>query len=165
MSFPEPENQMPESNQFERRHDAQLLEKFSAAGVRSRPLLRDEHQQQESAWRAIYGKAFVPRLRHRHGAKAVNEFVRETPEQWLLVPFLAPVPGTPVSPSSRRQRFLSAFECCGPLLELGEFCGDEFFIAPLDFSWTFIATHEDYSLGGPYFVRQEWLPDTAMGNS
>lgn len=148
-----------ESDYFERRHDAGLFEKFAAAGIRSRPLFRKEHQQQESAWRAIYGNAFVPRLRHRNGAKAVDEFLRENPEEWLLIPFLAAVAGTPVSPQSHRQAFLSAFECDGPLLELGEFCSDEFFVSPHDFSWTFVRTHEDFCIRGPYFIRQEWLPD------
>ncbi len=136
--------------------DVELLQSFFTAGIRFRQLDSKEHQQQESAWRKIYGHSFVPRLRHRHGAKAVDEFLREAPGQWLLVPFLSGVHGIPVQ--AHRQT-LSAFECAGPPLELGDFCGSEFFISPPDFSWTLVRTHEDFAFGGPYFLRREWLSD------
>lgn len=41
---------------------------------------------------------------------------------------------------------------------LGLFHNIEFFISPLDLSWTMIHTHEDHGFGGPYFIRREWIP-------
>lgn len=102
----------------------------------------------------MYGHAFRPGLRHRHGAKALHEYLAEAPRQWVLVPFLANVPGTPMHVLGPR---LSAFECEGPLLELGEFNDVEFFVSPPDYAWTLVRTHEDFELGGPYFVRHEWV--------
>ena len=72
----------------------------------------------------------------------------------MLVPFLSNVPGTPVHVLAQR---LSAFDCDGPLVELGEFSDIEFFVSPPDFAWTLVRTHEDFALGGPYFVRAEWI--------
>jgi len=54
-------------------------------------------------------------------------------------------------------RQLDGYECHGPLVTLGAFHDVEFFVCPTDFAWTMIHTHEDYSLGGPYFIRVEWL--------
>jgi hypothetical protein len=57
-----------------------------------------------------------------------------------------------------RDLCLGAYECRGPLVPLGEFHQAEFFVGPPDFGWTMVHTHEDHDLGGPYFVRAEWLP-------
>jgi len=53
----------------------------------------------------------------------------------------------------------AAYNCHsdGKLPDLSSFHNIEFFIAPTDLSWTLIHTHEDGGLGGPYFVRQDWL--------
>ena len=72
----------------------------------------------------------------------------------MLVPFLSDVAGTPMHVLGQR---LSAFDCEGSLVELGEFSDIEFFVSPPDFAWTFVRTHEDFALGGPYFVRAEWI--------
>ena len=136
--------------------DARLIELLDAAGVRHRRLSVIEHRAREQAWRRVYGRAFDRRIRRRReGAKAVYEFRAEAPGEWLLVPFLADVPGTQVSVTPRPR--LGAFACDGPLLELAEFSDIECFISPPDFSWTFVRTHEDFVLGGPYFVRAEWV--------
>jgi hypothetical protein len=47
----------------------------------------------------------------------------------------------------------------GPLVPLGAACDVEFAVSPADLSWTMLHTHEDHALGGPYFIRREWLPD------
>ena len=39
----------------------------------------------------------------------------------------------------------------------------DFFIVPGDFGWTMIHTHEDYELGGPYFIRKDWIRSRSMG--
>lgn len=101
----------------------------------------------------MYGHVFRRELRHRHGASAVHEFLNEPATRWMLVPFLSNVPRIPMHVLAQR---LSAFDCKGPILELGDFNDVEFFVSPPDFAWTFVRTHEDFELGGPYFVRAEW---------
>lgn len=130
------------------------MEQLDTAGVRHQPLARDDHWRREQAWRKIYGQAFNPAPRHRHGAKAVYEYLKEPEMQWMLVPFLSNVPGIPMHVRAQR---LSAFECQGPLLELKDFKDIEFFVSPCDFAWTFVRTHEDFACGGPYFLRAEWV--------
>jgi hypothetical protein len=84
----------------------------------------------------------------------VHEFLGQPETAWLMIPFPSDVPGLPTDVLPPR---LSAFECEGPLVELAEFHDVEFFISPADLRWTFVRTHEDYGLGGPYFVRAEWI--------
>lgn len=135
--------------------DDTLIAHLTAEGVRHERLTAEEHRRREREWRNVYGHVFRPGLRHRHGTKAVHAYLNEPATRWMLVPFLSGVPGTPVHIV---RRHLSAFECQGPLLELGEFSNIEFFVSPPDLAWTFVRTHEDFALGGPYFVRREWLP-------
>ncbi len=52
---------------------------------------------------------------------------------------------------------MSAYECHGPLVPLGEFVDVEFFVCPIDLSWAMIHTHEDHAFGGPYFIRADYL--------
>ena len=141
---------------IERPHDIRLIQQFRAADVRHRRLSTGEHWHHETDWRRTFGEAFRhPDLRCRHGIKAVHAFLAEPPGEWLFVPFLSDVPGTPVSVHSPGR--LSAFACTGPLLELQDFIDTEFFVSPPDLAWTFVRTHEDFAFGGPYFVRFEWL--------
>jgi len=60
---------------------------------------------------------------------------------------------------------LITFSCEGPLQELSDFSGVEFFISLLDLSWTFVRTHEDFALGGPYFLSAEWVEEMCDANS
>ena len=136
--------------------DDELKVALSSAGVIFLRMTSDEHQQIESTWRDRYGQAFVNGARHRHGTKAVHEFLSQPETDWLFVPFLGRVAGTPVSLDGPSLR---AFRCEGSLQELSEFSGVEFFISPPDLSWTFVRTHEDFAFGGPYFVRTEWLEE------
>jgi hypothetical protein len=147
----------PKEDDLEHGRDAELLEQLEAAGVRYRRLSAEEHREHESAWRRVYGRAFLSSPRCRSGAKAVDEYLGQPVAKWLLVPFLSPVPGTPIMADNRMKR-LSAFECEGPLVELEQFHTVEFFISPPDLSWTFVRTHEDFAFGGPYFMRAEWAP-------
>jgi hypothetical protein len=127
----------------------------------------------EDTWRGIYGQAFVPplnvlkkrpkrwpprrsRRRFQQGSKADYEYQKEPCTHYLIVPFSAGVAGLPVHVLDQR---LDAYECRGRLIPLGTFCDVEFFICPIDFAWAMIHTHEDHALGGPYFIRAEWLTE------
>jgi hypothetical protein len=91
----------------------------------------------------------------KHGARADHEYQQQPCDHYLVVPFSAGVDGLPVHVLSRT---VGAYECRGPLVPLGAFCNVEFFVCPPDLSWAVIHTHEDHALGGPYFIRAEWLP-------
>ena len=134
-----------------------LPQYLSNAGVKWDVLERAAKLQIELDWRGIYGPAFIRLPRHRVGHKAEHEFAREPCTHYLIVPFTSDVPRIPMHIQGRGKRTLDAYECEGPLVALGEFCQAEFFVAPLDLSWTMVHTHEDHALGGPYFIRREWL--------
>ena len=52
----------------------------------------------------------------------------------------------------------AVYECSGPLVRnLTSCCELDAFLCPPDLSWTIYFTHEDDWLGGPFFVRCEWL--------
>ncbi len=108
----------------------------------------------EQTWRDVYGQAFIGQSRAKTGAKAADEYRRGRCTTYLVVPFTSNVKGLPIHVLSRQ---LSAYECKGPLVDLIRFHMVEFFVAPLDYNWTMVYTHEDYSLGGPYFHRREWI--------
>lgn len=113
----------------------------------------------EAEWRKLFSRQASRRPRVRSGAKAEYEFLQQPCTHFLIVPFTSNVEGFPMDV---RGRSLSAYECgayecSGPLVPLGEFCGAEFFVSPLDFDWTMVHTHEDFSIGGPYFIRREWV--------
>ena len=90
----------------------------------------------------------------KRGQKALFAFKQESAANWIVIPFLAPVPN--VSMGQLRGGH-DAFECTGPLVDCDAFRDIEFFVSPLDLRWSFVRTHEDFELGGPYFVRSEWL--------
>lgn len=136
-------------------HDGELRSLLDAAGVSWRPLVEAERAEAEAQWRAVYGRAFRGRPRLRQGSRADYEYVHQPAGRWLVVPLTSGVEGTPVSPLGLS---LAGYECDGPVVALGALCGSEFAVSPTDLSWAMLYTHEDHALGGPYFVRREWLP-------
>ena len=133
--------------------EQELSAKLTAAGVRHRRLTPDEHCAAEATWRQTYRRTFAEPLRFKRGAKAVDAFRAQAVLRWRVVPFLSDVPGTPVDVHAP---VVGAFECEGPLIEHEALSDLECFVSPEDGSWTFMRTHEDFALGGPYFVRREW---------
>lgn len=135
--------------------DAELRELLDSAGVAWRLLTGEERAEAESQWRAVFGRAFRGRPRLRQGARADFECARQPAGRWLVVPLTSGVEGTSVSPPGPA---LGGYECEGPVVGLGLLCGAEFAVSPADLSWAMLYTHEDHALGGPYFVRREWVP-------
>lgn len=140
---------------FAKSLDESLQDDLSRAGVEWARLSAWEQVEAEAAWRRIYGRAFRGRPRLRHGAKADYEYGCQACDHYLIVPFSAGVVGLPVHVY---RLGIAAYECRGPLIALGAFCDAEFFISPPDLSWSMIHTHEDHALGGPYFIRADWIP-------
>lgn len=134
--------------------DADLRSLLDVAGVSWRPLPEAERAEAEIQWRDVYGRAFRGRSRLRKSLRADMEYSRQPAGRWLLVPLTSGVEGTSVSPHGLS---LCGYECEGPVVALGTLCNSEFAVSPADLSWAMLYTHEDHALGGPYFVRREWL--------
>ena len=115
------------------------------------------HTRLESEWNAIYGNVWRLKLRHKCEAKAEDAYSRQYAIEFLIVPFLGDHAGPHGvgTPSPRT----TAYACTGSgtLPRLAAFANLDFFVAPPDSSWTMLHTHEDYVLGGPYYVEREWL--------
>jgi hypothetical protein len=140
---------------FAKSIDDELQERFTAAGVTWSQLTDFARKEAETAWRWVYGRAFRGRPRLKHGFRADHEYAWQSCDHYLVVPFSTGVAGLPLHVLGRT---ISAYECCGPLLPLGDYHNAEFFVCPLDLSWTMVHTHKDHALGGPYFIRAEWMP-------
>ncbi len=115
-----------------------------------------EHVSLANEWESLYGN---PRcwVRRKQGAKAQFAYSQQSAAAFVIVPFLGNVAG-PHSISKPGPR-KAAYACQGrgTLPDLSAFAETDFFIVPVDWSWTMIHTHEDYGLGGPYFIGREWL--------
>jgi hypothetical protein len=135
--------------------DDELQCYLTQSGVQWSRLDRDAQFHAENQWRLIYGQSAIAHKRIRHGVKAEYEYSREPCVHFLIVLFTSNVDGFPLSAAGLGS-FFGAHECHGALVPLGSFCDAEFFVAPLDFEWTMIHTHEDHAIGGPYFIRREW---------
>jgi hypothetical protein len=131
-----------------------LQNHLSQSGVTWSALSESKATEAEETWRGIYGRAFIKRPRCKQGNRAVFEYEKQSCDHYLIVPFSSNVDGLPVAID-----FISieAYECRGPLTNLGRFHNAEFFISPIDLSWTMIHDHEDHAHGGPYFIREEWI--------
>jgi hypothetical protein len=137
-------------------NEDELQDCFDRSGIEWKELDVAQRNAAEDIWRSIFGRCLVPMPRHRQGAKADFEYAQQECDDYLVVPFTSNVPGLPVHVlDSRKKR---AYRCCGRLIPFGQFYSVEFFVCPVDFAWTMIHTHEDHALGGPYFIRVEWLP-------
>src|ERR1019366_62455 len=134
--------------------DSELQEYLTLSNVEWTWLSESAHFAAEAEWRSIFGHVFRGRPRLKRGAKAEYEFLQEPCTHFLIVPFTSDVEGTPMHVY---RKSISAYECHGALLRLGEFCDAEFFVSPLDLEWTMVHTHEDHAIDGPYFIRREWV--------
>jgi hypothetical protein len=142
------------SNQIER-----LEEALTQQGIRWTYLSRDHQLTLANQWQAFYGQVWSPKgwMRHKEGLKAQVMYGKEAAETFLIVPVL----GSTIGPHATTHRGpgMWGYEChgSGVLPDLSRFCGLEFFISPPDLGWTMLHTHEDFGLGGPYFIRRDWL--------
>lgn len=134
--------------------DDDLREYLNRSGVHCTALDNSAAAAAERAWREVYGEAFVARPRVRQGFKAEHAFQQETCSHFLVVPFTSKITGLPMQELGHGR---VAYECRGSLVPLGSFHNVEFFVSPIDLSWTMVHTHEDHGFGGPFFMRRDWL--------
>jgi hypothetical protein len=137
--------------------DERLEEWLTQHAVEWSRIPADQHFALESEWNRIYGNVWTQGQRHKRRARAQHEFLNRVADEFLIVPVLGKRAGPHGigTPNPRR----CAYRCraSNGLPNLAEFANLDFFIAPPDFSWTMLHTHEDYELGGPYFIDRSWL--------
>lgn len=102
----------------------------------------------QKKWSAVFGR-FAEGTPCRHGTKAVAEWLSVQPGEFLILFLSARVTAFPVSQNSRPCLVLSLH---GSPVDVSDFQELEFAITPITYDWTLVHTHEDWSLGGPYFV-------------
>jgi len=136
--------------------DEQLSSFLDEHGIAWKVLPQDQLAAITAGWRSVYGEVWAQGQRHRHGCRAQNEYARERAETFVIAPLPRHV-GPPVAGAS--SLLTCAYECvsAGELPDLSALAVLELFVAPHDLSWTMVHTHEDHALGGPYFVRRDWL--------
>lgn len=135
-------------------YDDELCDFLRVHGVEWTLLDESARQAAERRWRNVYANAFAGRPRLRQGARAEHAYLEQICNNYQIVPFASNVEGLPIHVT---MRLSSAFDCTGPLIPLGAFRMSEFFIAPIDFAWTMVHTHEDHGFSGPFFVQRDWL--------
>ena len=136
--------------------DESLERHLTRSGVAWSVIPWEEHVRLNNEWDTVYGD-FRRWLRYKQGAKAQFEYSPQNADAFMIVPCLGNVAG-PHSINKREAR-KAACDCHGDgtLPDLSAFAPMDFFIVPHDFTWTMLHTHEDHGLGGPYFVREDWL--------
>lgn len=130
--------------------DEELLGHLINHGMDARRLTGEEHRDWEGGWRGVYGHLIESGSGYLRGGAAVEAYLRERGMEWMVVPFLSGVAGTGIG---GKHRVMSAYQCEGPVVELGEFYGAEFFVSPIDLAWTFVVSGGDLGVGGVYFLR------------
>lgn len=116
----------------------------------------ERHCSLSTEWDDLFGD-ISHWLRQKRGGKAQYEYSQQAARTFRIVPFLGARAGC-YSIGKKRQ-YMAAYECHGEgnLPDLSAFAPIDFFVAPADFDWTMIYTHEDESYGGPHFLRKDWL--------
>ena len=136
--------------------DEPLEQYLSHCGLVWSAIPLERHFSLCDEWETVYGN-ISHWLRRKQGGKAQFEYSDQSAETFMIVPFLGSIGGLhSVNKSEPRK---AAYECHGngTLPDLLAFAESDFFIVPVDFSWTMIHTHEDETWGGPYFIRKDWL--------
>ena len=129
----------------------QMQSYLIARGVALSELPQRESFAVQKQWTSVFGR-FAPGTPHKHGEKAVLEYLAEKNAHDMILLFLSS--RITAFPISENQRPSLAFRYTGPPVDLSAFHDLEFAICDASYLWTIVHTHEDgSSFGGPYFLR------------
>ena len=110
-------------------------------------------------WLSVFGNAFGHRMWHRRykeGVKAQIGLSQVGKGDFLLFS-IGNSRQFPLWRTSE-QRPHWGFRCkTSAVPGLDRFCNLDFVMVASDFSWTMVYTHEDFVLGGPYFMEGAWV--------
>jgi hypothetical protein len=137
--------------------DPEFEQYLTDHGVEWEPLDENTHWSLENEWYEVFGKAIPWGCRTKTAARAEAEFLAQGTTVFFVVPFLRDSPSLPTGIGRNVPRGV-AYKCSGKVFPLAGFRFEDKFVAPPDFSWCMIYTHEDYMLTrGPFFFRREWI--------
>ena len=110
------------------------------------------HQSLENQWYEVFGNAIPWHCQSKKGVRAEAELLAQDAPVFFVVPFLR----SPIGSHDPKKG--AAYKCSGEILPLAGFRFKDKFVAPPDFSWCMVYTHEDYAMiRGPLFFRREWI--------
>ena len=109
-------------------------------------------------WTSVFAQS-MPGPVGKVGSQAVSEWLAAEDENLILLFLSEQITAFPISKNSRP---CLAFDYVGPKVDVSDFHDLEFAVFPATYRWTLVHTHEDYALGGPYFIRAAEL-DAAAG--
>jgi hypothetical protein len=123
-------------------------------GIVCEQLDRDGWSRVVGQWVSIFGNAFGDGRRYgaaRVGVKAQYALSQVGEGEFLLFPLPSKLPFWRTSKRCPNW----AYRCkASAIPALDQFCNLDFVMAASDFSWTMVYTHEDFTLGGPYFIEK-----------
>ncbi len=131
------------------RRTGQFFEFLAQKGISLVELSRTDSFKIQKRWTSIFAR-FKGSTRHCHGARAVAKFLDQTDGELILLFLSSRIQAFPLHANPRS---CSAFEYAGPKVDLSEYHDLEFAVFPDTYAWSLVHTHEDFSLGGPYFIR------------
>ena len=132
-----------------------LLAHLTDHGVTLSEFSKKESFAVAKQWTSIFGR-FKVGTPHKHGLRAVNQYLSEPDDDLILLFLSSRITAFPLSTNHRP---CSAFRWLGESLDLSAFHDLEFALFPNSYAWTIVHTHEDGSLGGPYFIRADDIRD------
>lgn len=86
------------------------------------------------------------------GSNAVRQWLQTEDKNLVLLFLSSRISAFPLSENSRP---CSAFTYSGPAIDVSDYHELEFAVFPVSYAWTLVHTHEDFALGGPYFIRAD----------
>jgi len=138
----------------------ELLDRFfeylADHGITSTEMTQKQSFAIQKQWTSKFG-GFRQGTRHKHGYRAVEQFLSEPSRDYVILFLSSRITAFPISTN---QRPCAAFEFAGSPVDLSAFNELEFAVFPNSYDWTMVHTHEDGSLGGPYFVYANDITNT-----
>jgi hypothetical protein len=134
-------------------HWTVLMDRFIACLADHKIILTEQTQKQSFAIQKKWTSTFCGSPREASevvGRRAIEEFLSAPIQDYVILFLSSKINAFPVSTN---QRPCSAFSFTGKPVDLSEFHELEFAVFPESYEWTIVHTHEDWSLGGPYFVN------------
>ncbi len=132
-----------------------LLDEFvswlNGHGVTLTELSRKDSFAITKQWTSVFADPFS-NLHETKGPKAVTYWLASPGDDLILLFLSARITAFPLSENSRP---CTAHRYSGPVIDLSSYNELEFAVFPDSYAWTLVHTHEDGSLGGPYFIRNE----------
>ena len=105
-------------------------------------------------WTSVFGKT-LNESSETVGSNAVRQWLLTKDNNLVLLFLSSRITAFPISENSRP---CHAFTYSGSAIDLSHYHELEFAVFPESYAWTLIHTHEDFALGGPYFIRGDTGP-------